>query len=596
LPKNKQKNCRVCNTGLIVKLLDVGEQPVSNRFVKDTSLTEYTHSMSIGQCNACALLQIINPVPANELVTPYDWITYNEPEGHLDEVSNIITNLPSINKDSSFMGISFKEDTTLQRLINKGFKNIHRLDQEKDLEITRYNTGLESIQEKVNVETFRKLALKYGTADVIIVRHILEHAADPRHFMEALQQMLKPKGYVIFEVPDFSNLLDCFDYSSLWEEHILYFTPETFKNSLACGGFSIFHFEVYPYPTENSLIAIVQPESGLRETVPAKEVLLKEQQKATVYSNHFPKKNTATTSYLTEFKKNHGKISMFGAGHIACMYINIMGLKDMIEFVVDDDPNKKGLFMPGSLLPIYGSEKLIQENIKLCLTSLSPESEEKVIKKNQEFIKQGGVFSSIISEFSATPVTRTEFKSEKDGQQMQTKKISDAIYYPDEWFVHVQKKDIDFLKTEVDHTEFKRNRLCTHLSIEDALHEMFIVLSKNNYIRPAKHVGKDESLHVIEGCADAVFFDESGKITKVVSLGDYASGKRFYYRISEPIYHTLLIKTDFFVFHEATTGPLRKADTVLAPWAPDENDIDASREFVEQLANSVKNFVGSLTR
>jgi len=176
---------------------------------------------------------------------------------------------------------------------------------------------------------------------------------------------------------------------------------------------------------------------------------------------------------------------------------------------------------------------------------------------------------------------------------MQTKKISDAIYYPDDGFVNVKKKDIDFLKTEVDNTEFKRNRLCTHLDVQDALHEMFIVLSKNTYIRPAKHVGKPESLHVIEGCADAVFFDESGKIAKVLPLGDYASGNRFYYRIDEPIYHTLLIKTDFFVFHETSKGPLRKDDTVPARWAPDEKDIGASREFVEQLSNSVKNFVSS---
>lgn len=174
---------------------------------------------------------------------------------------------------------------------------------------------------------------------------------------------------------------------------------------------------------------------------------------------------------------------------------------------------------------------------------------------------------------------------------MQIKKINEAIYYPDESFVNIQKKDIDILKTAVQSTQFKRNRLCTHSDVEDVLHEMFIVLSKNNYIRPAKHVGKDESLHVIEGSADAIYFDESGKITKVITLGNYASGDLFYYRISEPVYHTLLIKTDFFVFHESTSGPLRKADTVPAPWAPDEKDIVASREFVEKLVKSVKNFV-----
>ena len=48
---------------------------------------------------------------------------------------------------------------------------------------------------------------------------------------------------------------------------------------------------------------------------------------------------------------------------------------------------------------------------------------------------------------------------------------------------------------------------------------MFIVLSKETYIRPHKHVNRIESLHVVEGKARAVFFDEIGSIIQVVPLG-----------------------------------------------------------------------------
>jgi hypothetical protein len=77
------------------------------------------------------------------------------------------------------------------------------------------------------------------------------------------------------------------------------------------------------------------------------------------------------------------------------MFINLMGIKDFIEFAVDDHPNKRGLFIPGSKLPIYNSSYLKKKNIKLCLLSLSPESERKVINNNKEFIRSGGRFFSI---------------------------------------------------------------------------------------------------------------------------------------------------------------------------------------------------------
>ena len=170
---------------------------------------------------------------------------------------------------------------------------------------------------------------------------------------------------------------------------------------------------------------------------------------------------------------------------------------------------------------------------------------------------------------------------------MRIREISKEVFYADEPLVNVGRQDIEFLKARVGDTEHKRIRLCAHKDVEDDLHEMFIVLSKETYIRPAKHLGKAESLHVVEGRADAVFFDERGSITQVIPLGDYSSGLRFYYRIGEPVYHTLLIRSDPFIFHETTRGPFRRADTVFAPWAPDERDVAAVGEYMERLARII---------
>ena len=86
---------------------------------------------------------------------------------------------------------------------------------------------------------------------------------------------------------------------------------------------------------------------------------------------------------------------MYGTGHAACMYINLFGIKNLIEYAIDDDLNKEGYFMPGSKLPIQTSKSLSFSNVSLCLLGLSSESEKKVMNKLKFFQNSGGIFGSI---------------------------------------------------------------------------------------------------------------------------------------------------------------------------------------------------------
>ena len=107
-----------------------------------------------------------------------------------------------------------------------------------------------------------------------------------------------------------------------------------------------------------------------------------------------------------------------------------------------------------------------------------------------------------------------------------------------------------------------------HNNKNDTSHEMFIVHLKECYVRPHKHTDKVESMTVVEGEADALFFDDKGNITNKIQLGEFSSGKNFYYRIDKDIYHMLIIKSDYFVFQENTLGPFKENTVVFPSWSP----------------------------
>jgi cupin fold WbuC family metalloprotein len=160
------------------------------------------------------------------------------------------------------------------------------------------------------------------------------------------------------------------------------------------------------------------------------------------------------------------------------------------------------------------------------------------------------------------------------------RKINDEVYYTADGVTLVGPEEIGFLKARAGENPRRRARLCTHQAPDSSLHEMLIVHGREAYIRPHRHLGKPESLHVMEGRATVLFFDDAGAPRRRVTLGPGACG---YYRIESAVFHSLLIESDWFVFHEVTAGPFDPAMTEWAAWAPDGSDEAAAQRYAAAL-------------
>ncbi len=166
---------------------------------------------------------------------------------------------------------------------------------------------------------------------------------------------------------------------------------------------------------------------------------------------------------------------------------------------------------------------------------------------------------------------------------MKVKAYNEEVVYPDEEIVHVTRSDMETLQMQALKNPRKRMRLCSHQNVEDRLHEMLIIHTNETYVRPHKHIHKSESFHVIKGRVDVLIFDDEGRITNLIEMGDYDSRFCFYYRIATPLFHSLIIHSDVLIFHEATNGPFNRSDTVFADWSPDDSDPGAVREFMMKI-------------
>lgn len=113
------------------------------------------------------------------------------------------------------------------------------------------------------------------------------------------------------------------------------------------------------------------------------------------YAEQFNEVKLKLSVMLQDLSDAGKKVALFGAGHLAAKFLNLFETSQFVYAVIDDNQNKSGLHMPGSMVAIKPSSILISEKVDLCLLSLNPESEAKVISKNSPYLENGGEFKSI---------------------------------------------------------------------------------------------------------------------------------------------------------------------------------------------------------
>lgn len=384
-------SCTLCANDTVEKVVDFGMQPPANRFIEAGTIEENQdmYHLGLGYCSKCKTVQLSNRMPMNAIQPRFSWLTYNEPELHLDDVASKLRNLPGIGPLSRMLGVTYKDQSTLDRLTKLG------LPQSSCLSFQEFNIFR---QQTLGAEVKEK----YEPVQLLLARHVVEHSMDVMSLIAELKALIAPGGYLVIELPDSEKILRAGNHAFVWEEHISYFTEQSLPTLAEKVGANIVWSAKYPYNYEDSLMAALQFDSN---TSPCTDVaptpsfdvngLLQQ------FNQTFAMTKLEWRDLLQGFREQGKKVAVFGAGHLAVKLINFMELTDLIDCVIDDNANKAGMYMPGSKLPILPSAVLKDRNIKICLSTLSPESEQKVRQKFASYFEEGGVFISAFKTLKA---------------------------------------------------------------------------------------------------------------------------------------------------------------------------------------------------
>jgi hypothetical protein len=380
-------SCKLCRRPAIAPPLDFGAQSLSNRYLRAADEAQPAFPLSIGVCVRCGTAQLLDLAPPEELRPRFDWLSYNEPESHLDDVASLIRRLPGVGPNSIAGGLGYKDESTLRRLRNLGLAGVWLADDRTDL-------GVDLLQRNLTPAATERLVRVHGRPDVFVLRHLLEHAHDIHAVLTGLRRLVAPGGHLVLEVPDAVRALERCDYSTVWEEHVFYFTPATLRQCLALAGFEVVRLESYHYSLENSLVAVARPAWGPQPLRSPREVRV-ETERMRRFIDRYPGVRGERAASL-----RRGRTALLGAGHHGAAFLNLFRLGTAVDFVVDDDPHKHGLYMPGSRLPILPSSQLVERAVNLCLMTVRPEVEAAVVRKNEAFAARGGRLASIFPDSS----------------------------------------------------------------------------------------------------------------------------------------------------------------------------------------------------
>ncbi len=381
-------SCRLCSGVALTPMVDFGQRPIAHRLLSGPKESEEVFPLALHVCNDCGLVQITQPINPEIL---YKEFNYNfsswKPEPHLEaEIDTIMSQGPH----ASAFDIGCNDGLFLEALNKRGINTTVGLEPNPVPGSAARDRGLTVYESWITPEICAQaISDNGGPFSLVVSRQVIEHVLDLDNFFSCIDILLARDGWLFLDMPDFELGMKTGDCSTVWEEHVSYFSMPVLGAMLHRHGYSAIQHDWYDF--SSGALAVLARRSKSEDTnMPSEAARVPDIiSLAHSYGRRLASYQAELKDKLAMMRSKGAEIALYGVGVRGCCAVNGLDLSGSIDFAVDDQPERQGKFMPGSRLPIRPSTSLMESDRPLVvLLAVNNENDEKVAAKVHQEVER----------------------------------------------------------------------------------------------------------------------------------------------------------------------------------------------------------------
>jgi len=226
--------------------------------------------------------------------------------------------------------------------------------------------GVDTLVEFFDSSLATRLVAERGQSDLIVANNVLAQVPELNDFVEGIRVLLAPNGIASIEVPHLMRLVEGLQFDTIYHEHYSYFSFHTLVRLFADHQLEVFDVEELRSHGGSLRVFARHPAGTPRDAV--RELLDREAEAGlnTVdgyagFDARVAALKWSLLELLIDVRREGSTVAGYGAPGKGNTLLNYCGIgPDMIEYTVDRNPGKHGMFLPGSHIPIHRPERLAE--------------------------------------------------------------------------------------------------------------------------------------------------------------------------------------------------------------------------------------------